>query len=210
MLIPKIVNTSGLVTATVLNTKISEVENKIPGTSGFVTTTVLNMKIGEVENNIPDHAHYIATQEFNKLTAENVAARLKWANLVSKTDFENKLINFNRKVTSNKTKYLKVQKKLNSLRTIDYNFVLGRIYFISGEGSQNTFVYQPTLDMFELKKDRGTDHILSWKSKEVYNSKLKPLYTAFLHSIKLSGYRMGIKFDKDPSVVNQNNYSSKI
>ena len=74
----------------VLNTKISEVENKIPDTSSLVTTTVLNTKIGEAENRIPDHAKYITTQEFNKLTAENFAARLKQADLVSKNDFDNK------------------------------------------------------------------------------------------------------------------------
>ena len=44
----------------------------------------------------------------------------------------------------------------------------------------------------------------------VPNSKLKPSYTAFLRSIKLFGYKMGIKFDKDPSVVEQNNYLTKI
>ena len=33
---------------------------------------------------------------------------------------------------------------------------------------------------------------------------------AFLHSIKLSGYKVGIKFDKDPSAVEQNNYATKI
>ena len=38
----------------------------------------------------------------------------------------------------------------------------------------------------------------------------KPLYSAFLHSIKLSTYRMGIKFDKEPSAVEQNNYLNKI
>ena len=48
--------------------------------------------------------------------------------------------------------------------------------------------------------------MLSWKSDEAYNSKLKPLYTAFLHSIKLSGYRTRIKLDKDSSPVEQNNY----
>ena len=37
---------------------------------------VLNTKIAEVENKIPDHAKYITTREFNKLTAENFAARL--------------------------------------------------------------------------------------------------------------------------------------
>ena len=58
-------------TATALNTKISEVESKIPGTSSLVTTTVLNTNISEVANKIHGYAIYIATQEFNKLTAEN-------------------------------------------------------------------------------------------------------------------------------------------
>ena len=53
--------------------------------------------------------------------------------------------------------------------------------------SQNMFVYQPTLDTLWLEKDNGTDYVLSWKSKGVYNSKLETLYTAFLHSIKRSG-----------------------
>ena len=149
------------------------------------------------------NAKYITTLEFNKLTAENFAARLKQDNLVTKADFDNKPTSFNKRVRSNKIKYLEVQKKLNSLITKDYNFFLGRIYFTSNDGSQNTFIYQPTLDTLELKKDKGTDHVLSWKSNGVYNSKLKPLYTAFLHSIKLSGYKMGIKFDKDP-LVDQN------
>ena len=40
-------------TATVLNVKISEVENIIPNTSRIVTTTVLNTKISEVEEKNP-------------------------------------------------------------------------------------------------------------------------------------------------------------
>ena len=43
-----------------------------------------------------------------------------------------------------------------------------------------------------------------------FNSKHNTLYTAFLHSMKLSGYKMGINFDKDPLVVEQNNYLTKI
>ena len=46
-------------TTTVLNTKISEVENKIPNTSSLVATTILNTKVNEVKNKIPDHAKYI-------------------------------------------------------------------------------------------------------------------------------------------------------
>ena len=112
--------------------KLSEVKNKIPDTSSLVTTTVLNTKISEVENKIPDYAKYITTQEFNKFTAENVAARLKQANLVGKTDFGNKLISFNRKITLNKTKYLEVS--LNSLTSKDHYFFIGRIYFTSNDG----------------------------------------------------------------------------
>ena len=59
-------------------------------------------------------------------------------------------------------------------------------------------------------KDKGTAYVLSWKSKRVFNCRLKPLYTAFMHSIKLSEYRIGIKFDKEILAVEQNNYLSKI
>ena len=79
-------------TTIVLNTTISEVENKIPDTSSLVTTTVLNTKIGEIENKVP-----ITTPDLNKLTTENFAARLKEANLVSKIDFDNNLISFDKK-----------------------------------------------------------------------------------------------------------------
>ena len=73
---------------------------------------------------------------------------------MSKNDFDNKLLIINERITGNKTKHVEVQKKLNSLITKDYNFFLGRIYFRSNDGSQNTFVYQPTLDALGLKKDK--------------------------------------------------------
>ena len=59
---------------------------------------------------------------------------------------------------------------------------------------------------YATKADNGTDHVLSWDSKGLYNSKFKPLFTAFLHSINLSGYNVRIKFDGDSLVVEQNNY----
>ena len=129
---------------------------------------------------------------------------------MNKTDFDSKLTSFNRRITSNKTKHLEFQKKLNSLITKYDIFFLGRHCFTSNDGSQSTFVYQATLVVLELKKDKGTDYLLSWKSKRVFNSKLKPLYIAFLNNIKLSEWRMGIKFDKDPLAVEQNNYLTKI
>ena len=107
---------------TVLKTKISEVENKIPDTSSLVTTTILNTKNSKFENKIPNYVEYISTPEFNKLTTQSIAERLKQGNLVTKTDFDNKLTSFNKRVTLNSTKHLEVQKKLNSLITKDYNF----------------------------------------------------------------------------------------
>ena len=72
------------------------------------------------------------------------------------------------------------------------------------------FVHQATLNTLELKKDKGTDYVLSWKSKRVYTANFKPLYTAFLHSIKHSGYRMIIKYDKKILAVEKNNYLTKV
>ena len=87
-----------------------------------MNTTVLNTKISEVENKVSNHDKYITTTEYNKLTAEKFTGRLKQADLMTITDFDKKLTSFNRKNTSNKIKYLEVQKKLKSLITNDYNF----------------------------------------------------------------------------------------
>ena len=61
-----------------------------------------------------------------------------------------------------------------------------------------------------LKEDKGIDYVIGWKSKEVYFSKLTPLYTAFLHRIELSGYRIRIQFDNSVLVGDQNNYATEI
>ena len=76
------------------------------------------------------------------------------------------------------------------------------------DSSQNVFVYQPTIDTLQLKEEIGTNYVLSCKSKEKCISKLEPIYSAFLHSIKLSEYKVGMNFDKDS--VEQNNYATKI
>ena len=52
---------TSFMTTTVLNTKITETENKIPDTSILLAATGLNKKISEVENKIPDHIKHITT-----------------------------------------------------------------------------------------------------------------------------------------------------
>ena len=59
------------------------------------------------------------------------------------------------------------------------------IFFFYDDGFRNIFVYQPILNPLELKGDKSADYVIGWKSKGVQISKLIPLYTAFLHSIKL-------------------------
>ena len=63
--------------------------------------------------------------------------------------------------------------------------------------------------MLELKEDKGTDYYIGWKSKGICASKLTPLYTALLHSIKLSGYRIRIQFNNSVLVVEQNDFATK-
>ena len=58
----------------------------------FSQKTDCNTKINEIEKKIIDHEgskKYITTPEFNKLTAKNFAARLKQANLASKSNIAN-------------------------------------------------------------------------------------------------------------------------
>ena len=64
-LIKKTPDISALVTTTVLNTKIGEVENNIPNFSGLVTTVILNTKIVDIENKIPDISSLVTTVVLN-------------------------------------------------------------------------------------------------------------------------------------------------
>ena len=80
------------------------------------------------------------------------------------------IIPLNIKVTLSKTKHLLVENVSNEpserdqpVSTKSYNFSLGRIYFISNDGCQKTFVCQPTFNMLELKKDKVTEYIIGWR-----------------------------------------------
>ena len=132
-------DTSGIVRKTDQNAKIAEIEGRILRISGVATTAPLttvenkirdvsnlvkrtdyNTKINKFEKKITDHIDdkHITTLEIIKLTKQIFAARLartKLAtksdivNFVNKTDFHEKLIDLNKKVTSSKTKHLLVE-----------------------------------------------------------------------------------------------------
>ena len=108
------------------------------------TTDAINLvkncstKTNEIENKVTtDHDKYITTQEYNKLLSENFAAKLKQANLASKTDipentdivkktdFDDKLKIPNKNLTSNKTRGIEFKIKLDNLV-----FLMELIFFL--------------------------------------------------------------------------------
>ena len=91
-----------------------------------------------------DHDHSkkdITTQEFNELTSENFASRLAQVNLpgkndianfVKETEFDDKLKNLNKNITSIKAKHLLVEneKKIENLTQV---FLLFKVTLIMME-----------------------------------------------------------------------------
>ena len=104
------IDTSDFVLKINYNTDKTQLEKRIPNVTDFVIKTDCNTKINDIENRNTDHNHnkYIDTPDFNKVAANVFNARLKQANLLTKTDFDDKLSNLNRKITSNQTKYVLV------------------------------------------------------------------------------------------------------
>ena len=115
----EIPHTSGLLKKTNYNTKITEIEGKIPDISNLATKTALttdenkipdvtnlvkntdyNTKITGTENKLNNHNHdkYIDNSEFNKLSVDVFHARIAQANLITKTDFDAKLLSFDEKI----------------------------------------------------------------------------------------------------------------
>ena len=108
------------ITGLATNSALTAVENKIPDVSSLVKKTDYDAKILNIEKKVTDHDHdkYITTSEFNKLTTENFKVRLVQGNLVTKTDFYNKLTNLNRRINSNKTKNLLVENELKNYKHV--------------------------------------------------------------------------------------------
>ena len=92
-------------------TGLTTIENKITDVSNLVNKANYNTKITEIENKLNNHNNdkYIDTQEFNKLAADVFNARIAQANLIAKSDFDAKLSNLKRKITTNKSNHLLVE-----------------------------------------------------------------------------------------------------
>ena len=82
MLIKKIPGTSGLVTTTVLNTKINEVENEIPSVTSLVQKIDFGAKIKYSEGK------YFTTVDYNTFTSDALDVKIKQKELFNKSDID--------------------------------------------------------------------------------------------------------------------------
>ena len=100
--------------------------------------TDYNTKISRIEKKITDHNHdkYITTPEFNNLTAEFFTARLVQADLVTKTDFDSKLQDVSKGITSIKSKHLLLKNELKKRQKSDSSYFRGKSHF-DKDGTQN-------------------------------------------------------------------------
>ena len=127
------------------NAALTAVENKIPNVSNLVKKIDYDTKITEIEKKLTGHNHvkYITTPEFNKFSADVFDARLKQANLVTRTDFDHKL-----KIQINKTKHLLAENELKKLKTFDSIYFRGKSHF-KEDGWKNYLVFQPVYRYFK-------------------------------------------------------------
>ena len=129
-----------------------------------------------------NHEEYNTSLEFNKYTAGNFASRLKQANLVTKTDFDDKLKSLNQKINSNKTKHLLVENEFKKLQTFDSIYFRGKSHF-EEDGTQNYLVFQPMYRYFKRIAGVGNgNYIYYWQSKGLSDEKINSIKTSN-HSI---------------------------
>ena len=114
--------------------------------------------------------------------------------LVKKCDLNKKLESLTTKTVLKTKQDIMVNLKIN-----DLSYFLGKMRFV-GNVFKNMLIYQLTLRL-KLKLIM----LLAGNQMGVNSATLKPSCTKLLHNINLSSYTVGIKFDKDPLAVEQNN-----
>ena len=134
-------------------------------------------KITEIELKLTDHDHdkYITTPETNNLAAAVFDTRLKGANLVTKTEFDDRLRSFNHRINTNKTKHLLVDNELKKLKTFDLSYFKGKGHF-EENGTHNYLVLQPMHQYFKLIPNKK--YISERKSKGLPDESIKPPATS--------------------------------
>ena len=92
---------------------------------------------------------YTLLPEFNTLAADVFNARLAQVDLITITDFNAKLLNLNRKITSIKTKHSLGENELKKLKTFDLSYFIGKSHF-EEDGTQSYLVFQSLNKYFKV------------------------------------------------------------
>ena len=96
------------------NTKVTEIEGKIPNITGLAT----NSELPAVENKIPDVS-----------------------SLVKKTNLNTELKKIRDMITSNKSRHFQIENELKNLQKFDAAYFRGKSYFDGDDGAQNSLVF---------------------------------------------------------------------
>ena len=97
------------------------------------------------------------------------------ANLMIKTDFDDKVSGPDSKITPNETKKWIYWKELKRLEE-GLLFILGKILFDGGDSLQDYLIFQPVHRY--IKIITSTKHISSWKCKGLSDESIKPITTS--------------------------------
>ena len=81
---------------------------------------------------------------------------------MTKTDFDAKLSNLNRKITKNKTDHLIVKNEFNKLKAFDSSYFIGKSHF-EEDGVQNYLVFQPLNKYFKVITTANIKYISSFQ-----------------------------------------------
>ena len=115
------IDTSNFVIKTNYNTKITELENRIPDISNLVTKNAWRT----IENKIPDISN-LATKAALTIVENKIP---NTNSLVRKSDYNKKIIG--------------VENAIKELQAYDLSYYSGKKYVDEGDGEQNYLVFQP-------------------------------------------------------------------
>ena len=83
---------------------------------------------------------------------------------MNQKDADAKLTNFKKRINSNKAKHLITENELKQLKALDWCYFSDKNLF-GNDGFRKMFVYQPTLNKLQIKYEKTSENVVSWKSK---------------------------------------------
>ena len=193
----KLPDTSGLVKKTDYNTKITDLENKIPNISHLATKTALT----SVESKIPDITNLATKTALTNLS--NTVPDI--STLIKKSDYDTKIAEIENKFVTNTgfdsklaqaNVIIELEKNIKKLQASDLSYFRGKNYF-DEEGTQNYLVFLPISRYFRLIGN--TKYISSWKSKGLSDETITPYATSdnsLTPWIDHYGTKIRLKFNK--------------